>query len=49
MRSNLLTTAGVGLVLTCVVLLGGWKFSVGLLGVVLVVAGYAAIGADDES
>lgn len=42
MKSNVLTTVGVLLVLACLILLGGWKLAIGVLGVLLVVAGYQA-------
>lgn len=40
MRSNILTVAGLVLVLACIVLLGGWRIAVGVAGVALIVAGY---------
>jgi hypothetical protein len=48
MRSNVLTTLGVLLILVCVVLLGGWKIAVGLLGIALLLAGYKALDAGDS-
>lgn len=40
MRSNLLTTLGVALVLASIVLLASWKFAIGAAGVALLVAGW---------
>lgn len=42
MRSNLLTVAGLVLVLACVSLLGHWQIAVGVAGVALMVAGWFA-------
>lgn len=51
MRSNLLTTVGVALVLTSIVLLASWKFAIGAAGVALLIAGYVSNepGDDDGS
>ena len=40
--SNLFTTLGVALILTSIILLGYWRASIGVAGVVLVLAGWAA-------
>lgn len=48
MRSNLLTTIGVALVLASVVLLGYWQVAVGLAGVALLTAGYVSNEPEDE-
>ena len=40
MASNLLTTIGAALILLCLVLFGGWKLAIGVLGVFLLIAGY---------